>query len=287
MSIIVGSSAINRAASDVGKTNIIKENPATATGTIDHLEAYIADVSYARTDVVFASFIDEGSNTFSSRGNTPVLTGAEGLNEWDAPGDFTAFDINSGDYIGAYIEGSIDLDNSGEGVWVVDGNQIPEESGVYTFWDDMTRSIYASGTESETRTYSRGNYATLPLGKDDLESGFTSGDYTKVDTDDNDYLPQMALGEYAVKQFIEEGSGEICFSITWKGYSTRAPSISRVYLQVFNVTQNLWKTVDSNGSAGAGEEFTLSTTQPQSGDLLSDYFESGNTVAVRVYQEAI
>jgi len=134
---------------------IVKDNPANAAGTIDYVCVYAdSDMS----GIEFASFADEGSEVLSTNGNTSGSNlGAIGdqQNEYNAPGDFTAFNINVGEYIGIYWSGgNIDRDSSGfAGMWWVANDQIPCSSVTFNLEVDDTISLYAIGTEAGGETY--------------------------------------------------------------------------------------------------------------------------------------
>lgn len=64
--------------------------------------------------------------------------------------------------------------------------------------------------------------------------------------------------------------------------SNYAPSLSTVYLQIYNRNLEQWETLASNNSAAADTDFILSASV---GDLTN--YKDGNTiVACRVYQQA-
>lgn len=145
--IDVGSAAIDRGAStSASYTFCGKNNAANGTGTIDHCDCYISDGAPGTVD--FASFVDEGSNVLSTNGSSGAIAIADGLNEFDAPGDFSAFNINSGEYIGGYgYSCSFDYDGSGGGgQWWTSGDRVPCSSYSFSFAADDILSIYGTGT---------------------------------------------------------------------------------------------------------------------------------------------
>lgn len=148
--IDVGSAAINRAdAISGGKTLIDKNNPANASGVINHIEIYM---NWGGTTVEVASFYEGSANVFSTRGATGVLNVVTGLNTFNAPGDFTAFNINASDYIGIYIVGAgyyIEQDLVGAGCWRATGDNIPCTNVTFTFYATQTFSLYATGSTGE------------------------------------------------------------------------------------------------------------------------------------------
>lgn len=152
MAIDVGPSCIDRgSASSSGFTHVLNDNPANATGTIDYICAYIVN---GGTNFEVASFADEGSNTLSTNGVSGDLgaTSNATKEEWNAPGDFTAFSINSGEYLGFYSsDATVEMDSSGGGGMWYDtrGDYIPCSSHTFEgFVSDYAISCYATGTEA-------------------------------------------------------------------------------------------------------------------------------------------
>jgi hypothetical protein len=130
-----------------GYTYIDLGNPANATGTIDYICVYAADAG----TIKFAAFHDEGGNVYSTNGYTIGLTVSAGLNEFSAPGDFTAFNINAGEYLGHYAADSAiaRTNTGGSGVYRKSGDYIPCTSQTFVLADaDAITSIYATGVES-------------------------------------------------------------------------------------------------------------------------------------------
>lgn len=147
MAIDVGAACINRTAgSGDGYTHIGIENPANATGTIDYVCVYV----YANiTALEIASFVDEGSNVLSTNDDWGISPNPiAGENIYNAPGDFTAFNINAGEYIGAHCSaGTWERSNDGSGYWYVASDQIPCSSVTFLWAAERTQSVYATGTE--------------------------------------------------------------------------------------------------------------------------------------------
>ncbi len=134
--------------------------------------------------------------------------------------------------------------------------------------------------------YSRGDLNVLPGGKDDLENLFTDiEDAAVLVAGDDSGVIQTAAGEFAIFLFKDDNSAIRNFSVSWEGQSTLAPVSSIVHLQIYNITLNIWKTIDSNNQAAADTAFTMSSAGPESGDSINDFFESGNVITCRVFQE--
>ena len=62
-----------------------------------------------------------------------------------------------------------------------------------------------------------------------------------------------------------------------------APSISTVYLQIYNRNSDEWETLDSNNITIADTKFTLNGTQSSN---LSYYYDEDYFVIHRIYQKA-
>ena len=84
--------------SSLNYTHIANENPANDTGTIDYICAYVR----ASGTFQFGTMTNTSGTTYDTNGESGNLIVAAGLNEFNAPGDFTAFAVTSGDYCGVY-----------------------------------------------------------------------------------------------------------------------------------------------------------------------------------------
>jgi len=143
--IDVGSSCdITGSVATAGKTRIDKQNSANLTGTIDYC---CLNSDTALTGIKIASFINEGGNVLSTHDYTGLADqGSSGLSEYNAPEDFTAFDIDAGEYLGIYYSsGGIRFNNSGVGQWNSSGDHIPSSSVTYSLTSNVQLSLYATG----------------------------------------------------------------------------------------------------------------------------------------------
>ena len=131
--------------------------------------------------------------------------------------------------------------------------------------------------------YSRGDENVTPTDDSNLETLFTGNDYIDVSTENNVYVVQSATEEYALFLFKDKNSNSTdIFEVTWKGKTNIAPSTEIVYLQVYNRNTTSWETLDSNSVVAANTKFTLTGSVLIN---LTDYYDVGNWVACRVYQE--
>jgi len=124
----------------------------------------------------------------------------------------------------------------------------------------------------------------LPGNDANLEVAFACPEYPMVAIDDDIYVQQTACDEYTLFLWKNQNNdNKSIIIVQWKGKSDRAPSISSVYLQIYNRNTPAWETLDSNNVAGAGVEFTLSGIQSTN---LGWYYDGTNWVSCRVYQHA-
>jgi len=119
----------------------------------------------------------------------------------------------------------------------------------------------------------------LPSDDTDLTTTYSTQDLSDVASDDSVRVAQSAsVGNYAIHQFKDYATGSQA-DITWNGQSTIAPSVSKVYLQIYNHITTTWNTLASNSIANADEDFNLIANAVS----LDDYQEDG-IVSCRVYQ---
>jgi hypothetical protein len=132
--------------------------------------------------------------------------------------------------------------------------------------------------------YSRSDEASLPATDSTLSNTFTAQEYSNVLTDDNEFVDQTATNEYAIKLFKNKATNpndEIY--VNWKGKTNIAPASSTVYLQIYNRNDSTWETLDTNSTASANIEFTLSGAKTTN---LTRYYNANNWASFRVLQLA-
>jgi hypothetical protein len=130
--------------------------------------------------------------------------------------------------------------------------------------------------------YSRGDEVALPADSLDLETLYSAANRADVDTNNEVYVNQSATGQYAIhefKNFVVKKGG----ILEWNGQTDVAPSVSPVYLQIYNTDSGLWEEIDSDSLAEADTDFTLTATI---GDL-TNYKTAENVVTCRVYQRSV
>jgi len=122
----------------------------------------------------------------------------------------------------------------------------------------------------------------LPTGILDLETDYTDQDYLDVDTKNDVRVGQTATDEYAIHQFKDYVAGSAC-DLEWEGQTNCPPSLSTVYLQIFNHNTPAWETVDSDSTTAEDTDFTLSGNIPD----LTNYKSVNNVINCRVYQKDV
>ena len=151
--------------------------------------------------------------------------------------------------------------------------------------DDIAMNMIAfSGAATEN--YTRGDNAALQTNTDnDLETAFTSSDYTTVSIDDGSRVDQIAYDpEYSVFLFKDkytEVASQI--DVIWNGQSDYAPTSSTVFLQIYNRNSTSWETLDSENGENLNTDFDLEGSVTAN---LSNYFDANYWVSCRVYQQA-
>jgi len=120
----------------------------------------------------------------------------------------------------------------------------------------------------------------LPVDDSDLSTSYISQDYLDVDEDDGTRVSITCdEGDYALHQFKDfAGNNDAC-TLTWDGQSNLAPSISTVYLQIYNYDTPGWETVDSDDATAADTDFVLTANIA---DLTN--YKSDGIMTCRVYQ---
>jgi hypothetical protein len=132
--------------------------------------------------------------------------------------------------------------------------------------------------------YSRGDYATLPENDDDLENLFTADEYTKVVSDNDIYVEQVATDEYSIFQFkVKNDNDTDAISPYWQGQSDIAPSSSKVVLQIYDRNGSVWEDIQEENLEDADTDFELQGTISSN---LDHYYDEQYWISCRVYQLA-
>jgi len=141
--ITIGAPAIGRTDSaNLVSTYIGKDGPADGTGEITSVEIWL----FLSCDVSVATFIDEGSNVFSTRDSEDLGTIADGSKQ-TASG--LHMDVVENDYLGIARTGGygyIERDEAGyAGIWWEEGEHIPCSSLEFGFVTTDAISLYGTG----------------------------------------------------------------------------------------------------------------------------------------------
>jgi len=123
--------------------------------------------------------------------------------------------------------------------------------------------------------------AVTPADDTNLTTLYSEQDYIDVATDNDEFVTITAntIGMHLYKD--RSMVGQLPVNIIARAKSSIAPTLSTVYLQIYNRTLGEWENLTSNNTAGAGEEFQMNASQTLS---LEDYFDADNRVACRIYQ---
>jgi hypothetical protein len=142
--------------------------------------------------------------------------------------------------------------------------------------------IGGDGDATPSGLYTRGNYSSLPTTDDALGTEYSGTDITNVLTSDDVWVSQTAFNQYMVHQYKLYAGNHNRVTVKWEGKATKAPSVSTVYLQIYNQTSSTWETIDSDSTTAANTDFTMSKTITD----LADYKDGSNYISTRVYQFA-
>lgn len=157
----------------------------------------------------------------------------------------------------------------------------PSSSSSRSVSSTPSPSISPSPSEGYS-LYSRGNESILPVNTDNLNTLYTEAEEIIVSTSDSIYIDQTGSNTYLLHQFKAFVGNESFCTLYWKGKSELAPSTSLIALQIFNVTSNVWETIDSNNSGQADVDIELQDTIVD----LTNYKDANSVISCRVYQLA-
>jgi hypothetical protein len=149
--IDIGSAAINRSNwQDYGVSFIVKENPANASGRITSVDVWFKSSTSGAWVATFYPNLTP-PNTFTARDRQwigPITGGVKETFEVDLA-------VGEGNYIGIFfgLEGQIEADESGEGIWARVGDIYTWEKELFTFIPNITISLGGAGlVTSSTKT---------------------------------------------------------------------------------------------------------------------------------------
>lgn len=118
-----GQASENRATIGALDYTYISQTAADCSGNVTQLQIYREDGS---GDILVAVFTDNGGNNLTGGSATTItISVGDGVKTLNAPGDFTAFAITAGQYIGYYANNNVKSDfdwGTGDGIWSVQAN---------------------------------------------------------------------------------------------------------------------------------------------------------------------
>jgi hypothetical protein len=128
--------------------------------------------------------------------------------------------------------------------------------------------------------YTRGDEVALPIGILDLETNYTAQDIIDVATKNDIRVGQTATSQYAIHQYKNYTGAATQCTIEWEGQTNCSPTLSTVYLQIFNRNTPAWETKDTDNASAVDTDFILTASIPD----LTNYKDANNTIVCRVYQ---
>jgi len=140
--------------------------------------------------------------------------------------------------------------------------------------------------DGRSTIYSRDKELTLPTDDSDMDIPFIDTEYVDVSVDDDVYVQQCArdtldpYGVFVWKDQYTDNQSIITSTCILK--ASIAPSVSTVYLQIYNRNSSSWETLDSDNTTAADTELTLNGVQNSD---LSYYYDSDYFVIHRIYQK--
>lgn len=143
--INIGDTAENLGSHEWSKTVVEGNFPADGTGTIDEIKLWC---STDLQDPVVGLFTASGNNLTSQ--DYESLSGPiadDQVITLNAPGDFTALDVNQGEYLGIDFSGGamrVNLSGGSNGMWRYTGD-FPYSSQAFTFKSGYRVAIEGSG----------------------------------------------------------------------------------------------------------------------------------------------
>lgn len=225
------------------------------------------------------------------------LSGSSGDTINTSKGSFNFYTWQNGHWYentGAAVNYDLPKEQYTEFAFAVDTSEASEgETYNLRLYDTTGSSPLDSYTEypsiaimsDSTLRHSKGYSSSLPEDESDRPYYLDKPDYDNVSADDSSYSSITSSGYYPVHMFVTEHTNNTqAITGSWNGRSSVEPSTNPVYLQVFQFgSTNAWVTVDSNASASADTDFTLS------GNInyhLSEYYDASNQTHWRIYQDA-
>ena len=155
----------------------------------------------------------------------------------------------------------------------------------------MSLSASASNSPSPSpspgapiQVYTREQNGTLPSTKTDLSTRYTTIEEGEVYLNDGRRVALSgAASAYLMHLFKKANDNrKDRIKVRIDLQTSLAPTLSTVYLQMWNGRTNAWETMDSNALKSANEDFSLYADVTDT--EYYDFRESAGEVAVRVYQ---
>jgi len=109
---------------------------------------------------------------------------------------------------------------------------------------------------------------------------YTSQEVIDVSSRGGAVVCEQAGERYAIHLFKNDVGNEVNCKVTCDLKSSLAPSLSTIYLQVYNHNSTSWETLDSNSTTAADTIFTLTAVISD----LTNYKDIFKIISFRTYQ---
>lgn len=93
-------------------------------------------------------------------------------------------------------------------------------------------------------------------------------------------MGQTATSQYAIHLYKDYAGTTNRCTIEWEGRTNCPPSLSTVYLQIYNFNTAQWETIDSDNTTLFNTDFVLTADLTD----LTDYKDPNSFIVCRVYQ---
>jgi hypothetical protein len=137
---------------------------------------------------------------------------------------------------------------------------------------------------SANATVAIATYKAAPsplLTGDDLTNSMNAVQYSNVNGDDGDYFIQYG-SRFLVQNYKYKWTNNTDIpSFTWRGRSTVDTRSSPILVQIYNVQLVVWETLATINTVPVDTDFSTSVSKATN---ISNYYDSNNVVAFRIYQ---
>ena len=164
-----GQGCADRSSNIGGYTFVSEGAPASQGGNVVKLGCFCG--AAAQESGTFAFFTAVGNDLTAKAGTQVDFTvpaAADACVEIEAPGDFTAFSVDAGNYLGCYVTNanSCEQDYSssgGAGVWYISGDQTEGVGVTFSIWANGIDGLNADIEAGGVTTYEKEGFVIMHL----------------------------------------------------------------------------------------------------------------------------